>query len=57
MFQISGTRTLLDVPPSDNATIDDLVGMGYVNTGEYEEGIALKNYASTMGGPLCYYYE
>lgn len=56
-FQISGTRTLANVPPSDNATIEDLVGVGFVHGGVYEEGIALKNYASIMGGPLCYIYE
>lgn len=55
-FQISGTHTLSNVPPSLNATIDDLIGLGYV-TGEYDAGIASKQYASTMGGPLCYIYE
>lgn len=55
MFQISGTRTMADDPPSANATIEDLIGTGWVS-GEYTEGIAIKNYASIMGGPLCYIY-
>ncbi|PSR90369.1 hypothetical protein BD289DRAFT_366202 [Coniella lustricola] len=55
MFQISGTRTMANDPPSANATIEDLIGVGWVS-GEYNEGIAIKNYASIMGGPLCYIY-
>ncbi|KAK6067544.1 hypothetical protein SCUP234_11542 [Seiridium cupressi] len=31
-FQIGGTRTMLNTPPSDNATIDDLIDLG-VNAG------------------------
>ncbi|KAF3769926.1 hypothetical protein M406DRAFT_36019 [Cryphonectria parasitica EP155] len=56
MFQINGTRTMANDPPSDDATIEDLIGLGWVS-GEYEEGSAIKNYASIMGGPLCYIYE
>lgn len=56
MFQINGTRTMADDPPSDDATVEDLIGVGYVH-GAYEEGIAIKNYATIMGGPLCYIYE
>lgn len=36
-FQIDGTRTLANVPPSDNATIDDLLNVGFVN-GDYYDG-------------------
>lgn len=54
-FQINGTRTLGNSPPSADATIEDLINVGFVD-GEYEEGLAIKNYVSTMGGPLCYIY-
>ncbi|KAL1879877.1 hypothetical protein Daus18300_001716 [Diaporthe australafricana] len=55
-FQINGTRTLGNSPPSADATIEDLINVGFVD-GEYDEGLAIKNYVSTMGGPLCYIYE
>jgi tyrosinase len=51
-FQIAGTKTMLNSPPSDNATIDDILNMGY-NGGS----AAVKQHVSSVGGLYCYIYE
>ena len=57
MFQISGTRTMFDFPPSGNATIDDLLWLDYLTpVGDPRGGDPLKNHVSTVGGPYCYVY-
>ncbi|KAH8655364.1 putative tyrosinase [Xylariales sp. PMI_506] len=55
-FQISGTRTMLNVPPSDNATIEDIIEVGYAAPPS-EPPSAIKYHVSTVGGPYCYIYE
>jgi tyrosinase len=51
-FQIAGTRTMLNSPPSDNATIADILDMGF-NAGP----TAFKNLVSSVGGKFCYIYQ
>jgi tyrosinase len=48
---IAGTRTFLNGPPSPDATIEDILNMGYVG-----ESRAIKDVLSTTGGPFCYIY-
>lgn len=51
---ISGTITMLNTPPSRNATLDDMMDLG-VNDGF--RGIKIRDAMSTMAGPFCYVYE
>lgn len=54
-FQIAGTKTMFNVPPSDLATIEDIIDMQYL-TPEGMGPLPVKEMASTMGGPFCYVY-
>lgn len=49
---ISGTRTLLNMPPSANATLDDMIDF------QYAAGPArpIRDLLSTVDGPFCYVY-
>lgn len=51
-FQVAGTRTMNNKPPSGNVTIEDTFDMGY-NGG----GVAIKDLVSTVAGPYCYIYR
>lgn len=48
---VAGTRTILNFPPSEPATLDDLLDLHY--TAPPSE---LKNHVSSLGGPYCYIY-
>jgi len=49
---IWGTHTMLDMPPSANVTIDDVLDMGHLN-----EQVAIRDVMNTLSGtPLCYVY-
>ncbi|KAK7960653.1 hypothetical protein PG996_011296 [Apiospora saccharicola] len=50
-FQIAGTRTMGNSPPSANATLDDMLEMGFNG-----EPSPLREHVSTVGGPYCYIY-
>jgi tyrosinase len=50
---IAGTRTFQNSPPSDNATLDDIVDLGYA--GGYP--IKIRELTNVVGGPFCYIYE
>lgn len=50
-FQIAGTRTMLNQPASDNATIDDLMDLGF-----NAPASPLRDHVSTVAGPYCYIY-
>lgn len=51
---IAGTITLLNTPPSREATVDDPIQMNYLNL----EDSKIKNLLSTMDGtPFCYVYR
>ncbi|KAI0120706.1 tyrosinase [Xylariales sp. AK1849] len=52
-FEISGTRTFRNSPASDNATMDDIIDLGYA--GGYP--ITIRELTSTIDGPLCYTYD
>ncbi|KAH8896868.1 Di-copper centre-containing protein [Thozetella sp. PMI_491] len=54
-FMINGTRTILNTPPSDNATIEDLLVLDYV-TPKGAPASAIKHHVSSMAGPYCYLY-
>lgn len=51
--QIAGTRTMGNNPPSDNATIDDVLDLGAAAPAG-EPASALKYHVSTVAGPCCY---
>ncbi|KAI4949001.1 hypothetical protein J4E91_005463 [Alternaria rosae] len=49
---IAGTMTFLNNPPSRNATLDDVLSVGYVG----QPNITIKDAMSTIAGPFCYVY-
>ncbi|AEO68527.1 uncharacterized protein THITE_2118068 [Thermothielavioides terrestris NRRL 8126] len=49
---IAGTRTFLNSPPSPNATLDDLVDLGYAGG----PPLPIRDLLSTTAGPFCYIY-
>jgi tyrosinase len=50
---IAGTITLMDKPPSRNATMDDLVETNYLDM----EALPISSLLDTLGGePFCYIY-
>ncbi|KAK8070601.1 hypothetical protein PG997_010804 [Apiospora hydei] len=51
IFQIAGTRTILNSPASSEASIEDLLDLHYTAPAS-----AVKNHLSSMGGPYCYIY-
>jgi tyrosinase len=50
-FDIAGTLTVFNDPPSANATVEDLIDMGLNGP-----ALAIKNHVSTVGGIYCYIY-
>ncbi|KAK8074121.1 hypothetical protein PG994_005020 [Apiospora phragmitis] len=52
LFQMAGTRTLLNYPASANASIEDLLELHYTAPAS-----AVKNHLSSMGGRYCYIYS
>jgi tyrosinase len=50
-YAISGTRTLMNIPPSANGTLDDLLEVGVLG-----ESKKIRELMSTVDGPLCYVY-
>ncbi|GAB7342345.1 hypothetical protein MBLNU457_g0568t1 [Dothideomycetes sp. NU457] len=50
-YQLGGTLTLYNSPPSRNTSLSDLIDLG-VNA----PGIPINDMMSTLGGPLCYIY-
>ncbi|KAF2743855.1 Di-copper centre-containing protein [Sporormia fimetaria CBS 119925] len=53
-YQIAGTLTFLNNPPTRNATLDDVMTMG-----EWLgfKNITIRDASTTVGGPFCYVYE
>ncbi|KAI1860931.1 uncharacterized protein JN550_011086 [Neoarthrinium moseri] len=51
-FAISGTQTFLNQPPTPDATLDDIVDLGYAGGGP----ITIRELMSTTDGPFCYTY-
>ncbi|KAJ1336158.1 tyrosinase [Microdochium nivale] len=64
LFQIGGTRTKFNDPPSDPTTLDDVLDMGYVTPLQPLDGAAgpaaaknqIRHHVSTVAGPYCYVY-
>ncbi|KAM0810934.1 putative Tyrosinase [Seiridium cardinale] len=50
-FDIAGTNTVFNTPPSANTTIEDTINLGIVR-----EALAIKHHVSTVAGPYCYIY-
>ena len=50
-YQLAGTITLNNSPPSRNGTLEDILNMG-VNGPSVE----IKDVMSTLDGPLCYIF-
>ncbi|KAH7037046.1 uncharacterized protein B0I36DRAFT_313204 [Microdochium trichocladiopsis] len=55
-FQIAATRTMRNNPPSDNATLDDIIDLSWVTPQKGGVRSAIKNHVSTVAGPYCYVY-
>ncbi|KAJ1323862.1 tyrosinase [Microdochium nivale] len=55
LFQIGGTRTKRNDPPSDLATLEDLLDMDFA-TPQGAETLGIKHHVSTVAGPYCYVY-
>ncbi|KAH7364797.1 hypothetical protein BKA65DRAFT_492035, partial [Rhexocercosporidium sp. MPI-PUGE-AT-0058] len=53
---ISGTGTLMNMPPSANTTLDTIVDVGYAGNEGYGP-IAMRDLMSTVDGPFCYTYD
>jgi tyrosinase len=49
---IAGTVTFLNMPPSRNGTLEDVLSVGYVGV----ENITISDAMSTLKGPFCYIY-
>jgi len=49
---IAGTRTFMDMPPSDPATVEDVIDLGYAGGPPKQ----IKELLSTTEGPFCYIY-
>ena len=50
---VSGTRTLLNQPPSGAVTLDDVLDMGYSGPVPPK---TMRDTMSTVDGPFCYIY-
>lgn len=51
-YAIGATITVNNIPPSRNATLDDRIGLGFVDVPE----ISIREASHTLGGPFCYIY-
>ncbi|KXJ93661.1 hypothetical protein Micbo1qcDRAFT_220302 [Microdochium bolleyi] len=56
LFQIGGTRTKRNDPPSDPATLEDLLDMGYATPAADGAPVGIKHHVSTVAGHYCYVY-
>jgi tyrosinase len=53
-YTIAGTLTFQNIPPTRNATLDDIMTMGeYIGV----PNITIADASSTLAGPFCYIYE
>ncbi|KAH7355704.1 hypothetical protein BKA66DRAFT_540064 [Pyrenochaeta sp. MPI-SDFR-AT-0127] len=51
-YALGGTLTINNSPPSANATLDDVLTMGYVGVPD----ITIREASHTLAGPFCYIY-
>ncbi|KAH8892164.1 putative tyrosinase [Thozetella sp. PMI_491] len=54
-FQIAGTRTMNNSPPSEDATLEDIIDLGAV-TPKCMSKLGIKHHVSSVAGPYCYIY-
>ncbi|KAF2644631.1 Di-copper centre-containing protein [Massarina eburnea CBS 473.64] len=52
LYEIGGTITLNDQPPSRNTTLEDTIGLGFVGFPD----LTIREASSTLAGPFCYIY-
>ncbi|KAJ4300006.1 hypothetical protein N0V90_005254 [Kalmusia sp. IMI 367209] len=52
-YAIGNTITVNNMPPSRNATLDDVLSLGFLGVDE----ITIREAGNTLGGPFCYIYE
>lgn len=55
-FSINGTRTMRNNPPSEKATMEDLLNIDYVTPSGAAQTSQMKNHVSSVAGPYCYIY-
>ena len=48
---VAGTNTFLNLPPSADTTLDDIISLGYAG-----DSVRLGDTLSTTEGPFCYIY-
>ncbi|CZT11605.1 hypothetical protein WAI453_004635 [Rhynchosporium graminicola] len=51
-YALHGTNTFLNLPPSANTTLDDIVDLGYSAQPTYK----IRDLMNTVKGPFCYIY-
>lgn len=51
-YAIGATITVNNQPPSRNATLDDIIDLGYVGT----KPVTIRDASNTLAGPFCYVY-
>ncbi|OAL45941.1 Di-copper centre-containing protein [Pyrenochaeta sp. DS3sAY3a] len=51
-FALAGTVTVNNNPPSRNATLDDVITLGFVGVPD----VTIKQASNTLAGPFCYIY-
>jgi tyrosinase len=51
-YAIGATITVNNLPPSRNATLDDIVTLGYVSAPDK----TIRDLSNTLAGPFCYIY-
>ena len=57
LAQVSGTRTILNYPPSPNVTLDDVVDLAYLGgPGGANPPRKVQELVNTVDGPFCYRY-
>ena len=54
-FLITGARTMFNDPPSEDATVEDLIPMDHVTPARGAPE-AIKHHVSSVAGPYCYIY-
>ena len=53
LYALGATVTMNNNPPSRNATLDDIVNLGYLG---YPD-LTIREASNAMAGPFCYIYE
>lgn len=54
-YDIADTPTFLNLPPSRNGTLDDIMSLGSMLEAQFAN-ITQRDATSTLAGPFCYIY-